>query len=166
MSQWHSSQSVGRAKSLGPGEASDCPCTVVATLTMGKPLHRVPGDSRVKGRMGPFTKHLIYPLSPRLSSPPVLLWGNKSVAPSSATCTDQAPTPAPSLTGEGETSPVSICGSSTRSRAGWGWDSLLFYLPENLRGQAACHLSPPQGLLSCPWHTFDQHDGDRVGWEP
>lgn len=118
MSQWHSAQPMGRAKSLGPEESSDCPCTVVTALTMGKSPHRVPGDSRVKGRMGPFIERLIYPLSPPLSSPPTLLLGNKSMAPSSATCTDQPPTPAPLLTGEGETSPVSICGSSTRSRAG------------------------------------------------
>lgn len=42
--------------------------------------------------MGPFTERLIYPLSPaRVPSPPVLLLGNKSVARSSATCTERPP---------------------------------------------------------------------------
>ena len=72
----------------------------------GNPLHRVPGDSRVKGRMGPFTERLIYPLSPTpLPSPPVFLLGNKSAAHSSATCTDRPPAPAPSLIGEGGPAP-------------------------------------------------------------
>lgn len=72
----------------------------------GNPLHRVPGDSQVKGRMGPFTRRLIYPLSPTpLPSPPVVLLGHKSASCSSATRRDQPLTPALSLIGEGGPAP-------------------------------------------------------------
>jgi len=96
-----SAQPVGRAKSVGPGEAS-VSAQPQPRWRWGNPLHRVPADSRVKGRMGPFTDCLIYPLSPTpLPSPPMLLLGNKSVARSSATCTDRPLAPAPLLIGEG-----------------------------------------------------------------
>lgn len=41
MPQWCSAQPMGRAKSVGPGEASVCPCMAAATLAMGKPPAQV-----------------------------------------------------------------------------------------------------------------------------